>query len=63
LEVVDLPKNQAVAALQEFALIRSLSNGVILSGASSPALQSSKRLDVWLNNSRFTQLVHGDERA
>jgi hypothetical protein len=37
LEVVDLPKNQAVAALQGFAPIRS-QEGVILSRATSPAV-------------------------
>jgi hypothetical protein len=37
LEAVDLPKNQAVAALQEFAPISS-QEGVIVSRAASPAV-------------------------
>jgi hypothetical protein len=36
-EAVDLPKNQTVAVVQEFAPIRSL-EGVILSRAASPAV-------------------------
>lgn len=35
----------------------------ILSGTASPAVQLSKCLDVWLNNSGLTKLAHGDERA
>jgi hypothetical protein len=37
LEAVDIPKNQAVAAQQEFAPIRSL-EGVIMSWTASPAV-------------------------
>ena len=37
LEAVDFPKNQAVAALQELAAIRSL-EGAILSRVASPAV-------------------------
>ncbi|MEG5129313.1 hypothetical protein QUB63_34470 [Microcoleus sp. ARI1-B5] len=42
---------------------KTLPTIAILSGATSPAVQLSKRLDVWLNNSGLTQLVSGDERA